>query len=96
MRDSDATAVFTLVAKVTGGSLRTIEFAEMHGRPVLHISRDLEGHQADRLVREFVESNQVGILNVAGSRESKEPGIHGWVMRVLEDAFFRAEGRHGH
>jgi hypothetical protein len=26
--------------------------------------------------------------NVAGSRESKEPGIHDWVMQVLGDALF--------
>ena len=27
-------------------------------------------------------------LNVAGSRESKEPGIWKWAYQVIEDAFF--------
>jgi hypothetical protein len=36
----------------------------------------------------FVKEHGITVLNVAGSRESKEPGIREWVMGVLEDAFF--------
>jgi hypothetical protein len=31
------------------------------------------------------------VLNVAGSRESEEPGIYRWVSDVVEDAFFWSE-----
>ena len=37
-------------------------------------------------LQESVEENRTRILNITGSRESKEPGIHHWVMSVLETA----------
>lgn len=43
--------------------------------------------QSDSL-KLFVEEHRIKTLNVAGSRESKEPGLHDWVMQVLEDTFF--------
>lgn len=91
VRDSDGTVVFTMAAVVTGGSLRTIEFARKHGKPCLHLSREvgLFGYRdRSELLQAFVREHSVRRLNVAGSRESKEPGIHSWVMEVLEQAFF--------
>ena len=46
-------------------------------------------------LQEFVRERGIKRLNVARSRESKEIGIHGWVMQVLEDAFFWAENHPG-
>ena len=34
--ESDATLIFT-IGKLTGGSLKTLEFAKKHKKPVLHI-----------------------------------------------------------
>ena len=76
-----------LAPEVTGGSLKTIGFAKKHGKPCLHISREGLGCPAPDLQR-FVEEHGIKVLNVAGSRESKEPGLHDWVMEVLEYAFF--------
>jgi len=39
VRDSGGTAVCTLAPEVTGGSLKTIQFARKHGKPVVHSSR---------------------------------------------------------
>ncbi len=39
-------------------------------------------------IREFVESQQIRRLNVAGSRESKEPGLYAWALGVLREALF--------
>lgn len=86
VRDSDGTVVFTFAAEVTGGSLKTIGFAKKHRKPCLHISKD--GDEQITTLRKFVADHGIGTLNVAGSRESKEPGIHDWVMGVLEEAFF--------
>ena len=86
VRDTDGTVVFTLASTVTGGSLRTIGFAKKHEKPWIHISRT-NYRPAEELQR-FVEDNGIKILNVAGSRKSKEPGLHRWVLQVLEDAFF--------
>jgi hypothetical protein len=88
VRDSDGTVVFTLGAAATGGSLATIEFAAAHGRPCLHLSRDACPGAA-ALLRSFVRERGIETLNVAGSRESREPGLHDWVMGVLSEAVGR-------
>lgn len=91
VRDSDGTVVCTLAETVTGGSLRTIGFARKHGKPCLHLSRNVGrfGYRdRSEFLQRFVEEHGIKILNVAGSRESKEPGIHAWVREVLENAFF--------
>ena len=35
----------------------------------------------------FIRENNIKVLNVAGSRASKEPGVTAFVRRTLEDAF---------
>ena len=93
VRDNDGTVVFTLAAEVTGGSLRTIGFASKHGKPCLHVSGTSKDPAA--LIRRFTAEHAIKTPNVAGSRESKEPGIHDWVMRVLNAAFFDSETHGG-
>ena len=89
--DSDATVVLCH-GKPTGGSLRTIKFAIKHHRPWFHIhlNRSMESE-----VREFVEwlksdCPEPCTLNVAGTRESKKPGIQKealiWVLEILGKA----------
>src|SRR4051812_41309778 len=39
LRDSDATVVFSIKARLTGGSRLTFELAKRLGKPVLHLSR---------------------------------------------------------
>ena len=86
VRDSDGTVVFTIARKVTGGSLRTIEFAEKHGKPCLHLSTG--DYNPSVTLLGFIKDHDIRVLNVAGSRESKEPGIWAWTFGVIEDAFF--------
>jgi len=85
--ESDATVVFTL-GKLSGGSLRTVEFAHGHEKPWRHV--DVNVWKRDRLVDGIVDwlegrgdydhDEYVAqppkdcILNVAGSRESKADG----------------------
>lgn len=96
VRDNDVTVVFTLAAEVTGGSLRTIEFAKKHGKPCLHIAKAGGFYESPAMIlQRFVQGEEIKTLNVAGSRESKEPGIHEWVMQVLEDALFWSENHPG-
>jgi hypothetical protein len=81
--ESDATVIFTFSA-LSGGSKRTADFARKHGRPFLHLVL-VEGREAQAAMRlaAFVRQHHVARLNVAGSRESKEPGIHARASRVL-------------
>jgi hypothetical protein len=81
-RDSDGTVVFTMSPILSGGSKRTVQFAEKHKKPVIHISSTTE-QPAEKLV-EFIRSNRIRVLNVAGSRGSKEPGVGEFVKRVLD------------
>ena len=81
--ESDVTVIFTFSA-LSGGSKRTAGFAKKHGRPILHLIlvAGREEHAAERLAA-FVRQHRVARLNIAGSRESKEPGIHARASRVL-------------
>ncbi len=94
VRDSDGTVVFTLAKELTGGSLRTLDFARKHKKPCAHISK--AGNYAPALaLQRFVQEHGIKRLNVAGSRGSKEPELHAWAMAVLEDAFFCGDNHPG-
>lgn len=85
VRDSDFTLIFTLALHPRGGSLETIAFARELGRPFLHVSRGLGGDPVSTL-RQLFTSRAIPRLNVAGSRESEEPGIYSWVYDTLAEA----------
>ena len=94
VRDSDATVIFSLDLALTGGSALTWELAGQNRKLRLHLARanysDVD--EAGGHLREFVDANFVEVLNVAGSRNSTEPGIGEFVRGVL-DAAFPAGGR---
>lgn len=89
-RDADGTVIFTMSATVSGGSKRTIDFAQKHTKPWIHLHPDMDKDPVEAL-REFVEKHQIQNLNVAGTRGSKEPQLHAWVCEVLEAAFFATD-----
>lgn len=91
VRDSDGTVVFTLDRLAAGGTLETIEHAERHRKPFLHIAAETSGGETGAILREFIARHGIRVLNVAGSREGAEPGIGEWVRRALESALL-AEG----
>ncbi len=84
VRDSDGTVVFSIAPTLSGGSNKTVVFAQKHGKPVIHISRQTEKPVETLLL--FIRSNGIRILNVAGPRGSKEPGIGEYVKRILDAA----------
>jgi hypothetical protein len=72
---------------LSGGSKKTAEFAGEHKKPCLHLcARDKS--VAERL-KAFIEEHRVKILNVAGPRASKEPGLGEFVAGMLEEVFGR-------
>jgi Circularly permutated YpsA SLOG family len=85
VRDSDATVLFSLAPEQTGGSKKTVEFAKKHHKPWIHLAA---GDQdiAQRL-KDGLPQNAVEVLNVAGPRASKEPGIASFVI-LTRDAVF--------
>jgi hypothetical protein len=91
-RDTDGTVIFTMKPAVSGGSKRTVEFAQKHVKPWLHLYPQMEREPSEVLL-EFVEKHQIQTLNVAGSRGSKEPELHAWVCEVLEATFFATDAQ---
>ena len=90
--DSDGTIIFTY-GKPDGGSLLTIEFAKKHGKPCLKVdlNRPLSAN-VDRIVRWVRRRLPDGaVLNVAGSRRSKAPGIHFIVKQAVLDVLARMD-----
>ena len=95
--DSDGTVIFTY-GKPDGGSLLTIEFAKQHGKPWLAVDATRPHDEiVARVVRWIRRRLPDGaVLNVAGSRRSKAPGIHMAVKRTLLEVLSRLEaGRQG-
>jgi hypothetical protein len=86
---SDGTIIFTMKRPLIGGSKRTAHFASRHGKPWLHLYPGANYDPAGVLL-DFINANKISVLNVAGSRESKEPEVGGFVKRVLEEAFYPA------
>ncbi|MFM9964156.1 MAG: putative molybdenum carrier protein [Planctomycetaceae bacterium] len=71
VKDSDGTLILTRGA-LRGGTALTKTFAERYGRPCLVI--DL--HSAtEQPVHDWLAANSIRVLNVAGPRESSQPGI---------------------
>ena len=89
VRDSDGTVIFTMAPTLSGGSKRTADFADKHGRPFLHIDSSNSDGTTEFL--EFVDTHEIRVLNVAGSRSSKEPALYPWVTGFLNYTLFYGE-----
>ena len=90
VRDSDATAIFSVAPELTGGSSKTTDFSRKHQKPCLLLSREADGRTAAKRLAEFLITYQARILNVAGPRQSEEPEVGKFVQNVLKGAYARA------
>ena len=86
VRDSDGTLILARGRRLTGGTALTGDLAKRYGRP-LHVV-DLKTEDGPDPVIDWIEKNRIAILNVAGPRESQQPGIHdlakAYLMGVLK------------
>jgi predicted Rossmann fold nucleotide-binding protein DprA/Smf involved in DNA uptake len=80
VRDSDGTLILARGA-LQGGTALTRGWARRLGKPFLVVDLDQPTCAAD--VRHWAECNRVGVLNVAGPRESESPGIYEQAVRFL-------------
>ncbi len=83
VRDSDATVIMSLRGSLSGGTELTYMLAVALGKPWLHVVADASVNQAVRQIQAFLSRHAVKILNVAGPRESEEPGVGQFAMDVL-------------
>jgi hypothetical protein len=94
VEDSDATLILTLSPTISpsndlqlrGGTLLTWSCCEQLARPVLVIRLQRPG--PDKRIQEWLSQNRVSVLNIAGPRASKHPGLYqtakAYLLRVLK------------
>ena len=85
--DSDGTLIVSY-GKLSGGSALTRRLAKKHKPPWMHV--DLEKtnpFKAAMDVRTWVAENHIKVLNVAGPRASKDPGIYPATKKLLKAVF---------
>jgi hypothetical protein len=81
VRDSDATLVL-YAATLDAGTRLTLEVAADLGRPAYAVN--LKRPTPIPAVQGWLRSNRVRVLNVAGPRESRSPGLYQVVCDYLE------------
>ncbi len=86
--DSDGTLIISN-GELTNGSAYTREMASVHQKPWLHIDLNhLSKFDAAMKICEWLLKNRVEIVNVAGSRGSKDLEIYQAVKDILESAYY--------
>jgi len=86
--ESDGTLIFN-IGKLSGGTRLTVECARKHNKPHLIIQLDATRPNVATLA-EWLDQNNIRVLNVAGPRESKTPGVHQLACQYLEEFFLAA------
>ena len=88
VRDSDATLIFN-TGVLDGGTLQTVRFAQTLGKPHFVVQIDEPAQESvPQRIRVWLTEGQFRVLNVAGPREEKRPGVYACVA-VMLDACFR-------
>jgi Circularly permutated YpsA SLOG family len=81
--DSDGTLVIYF-GKLSGGTERTVGYCEELRKPVLVVDGDtLAPEEIAAKASEFVMTNEIAILNVAGPRESSHDGASEYSRQVV-------------
>lgn len=92
VRDADGTLILH-AGELSGGTAQTVEAATRLGKPCLVL--DLSHPPSSETVRAWIAAHRVQILNVAGPRESKSPGIYAKAEAFLQLALEVSHGSHG-
>lgn len=90
--DSDATLILNL-GELADGSLVTRQFAERANKPVCVVpleAKDLSVELAR--VGAWLAAHSITVLNIAGPRESKRPGVYRKAWAFLESMDVSAKG----
>jgi hypothetical protein len=82
VRDSDATLILA-TAELTGGTKLTQILAEQFGKPCFRV--DFADPPRTARLAEELFTNKIRILNIAGPRESTEPGVSAKTAAFLHE-----------
>jgi len=86
---ADGTVILTGSVRLTGGSKKTVEFATAAGKPWIYLPRT--AYTAPLEFSKFLAVYRIEILNVAGSRASKDPEIYKFTKEILEQVLLPLE-----
>jgi len=84
VRDSDGTLILAR-RPLTGGTALTDRLAQRWKRPCLVV--DPHSVSNAELVAEWLRVNKIRVVNVAGPRESQQPGIYAAAVEFLGQVF---------
>ncbi|MBL7176960.1 MAG: putative molybdenum carrier protein [Desulfobacteraceae bacterium] len=85
--DSDGTLIITH-GELTGGFEYTWKMTKKHSRPYFHADLSITSYSdSAQAIYSWIKEHSIEILNVAGSRASKDPDIYRAVMKILEIVF---------
>ena len=82
--DSDGTLILHR-GRLSGGTLLTLRLAQQHSRP--HMVVDLNAPCPMHEILWWIEEEQIETLNVAGPRESQNPGIEAGAEEFVRGLF---------
>jgi len=82
--ESDGTLILN-VGTLSGGTRQTLDFTRKHGKPCLVLQLDADAHPD--AIRIWIEENGIRIMNIAGPRESKYPGLYIKTLTFLRNLF---------
>jgi hypothetical protein len=81
VEDSDGTLILNL-GTLDGGTALTVAHARQIGKPCLVVA--LEEGIEPATFRDWLAENHITVLNVAGPRASKRPGVYAAACRLLD------------
>lgn len=89
VKEADGTVLFSKEPLADGSAL-TANLARQYCKPLLHIDLEaVEKNEAEERLTAWLLDCRIAVLNVAGSRESKSPGIQYVVMMIVSRAIRR-------
>lgn len=92
VRDADATLIL-YPAELEGGTALTQRIAHRLNRPVLLVDIEKETERSAIIrIRSWIEELEPAVLNIAGPRESRHPGLYDRTRTLLEELFREVYG----
>jgi hypothetical protein len=89
VEESDGTLILNRGA-LDGGTALTVAHARQIGKPCLIVALE-KGIEPDAF-RDWLAAHHITVLNVAGPRESKRPGVYAAAVRCLETLLLADHG----
>ncbi|MCG8615569.1 MAG: hypothetical protein MI802_05085 [Desulfobacterales bacterium] len=81
VKDADGTIIFSF-GRLSPNAIDSLNFAKAHNKPWLHIDLETEKNPGP-ILRKWISQFEIKVLNVAGRRAAKMPGLKKSVNDIL-------------